>query len=251
MLSLTAAQTTVNVGHYRLGLGRAVAAQSSAAAGATTARPTRRRRPDRQPGRVHRHLRARPRRRVQHAADPGRDAAGPGQPARAQRRASARTTSGPPRSPTAPTGARCCSSTRRRTVGRPRLRGRLDLRRADGQGPERGRLLPAAARVGPARRLQAAAVRARRRDGRRCSPAPTPSAACGRRRPGTTRRARRRQRPRVQADRRRERRAQPARAQLPAHVPDLRHGRLGRAHARRRRRGRQPVEVPARSGGSR
>ena len=45
------------------------------------------------------------------------------------------------------------------------------------------------------------------------------------------------------AHRRRERRPQPARHQLPAHVPGHRHGRLGRAHAARRRRARRRVQV--------
>ena len=45
------------------------------------------------------------------------------------------------------------------------------------------------------------------------------------------RRHQRRARPRRHDDRRRERPAQPARHQLPAHLPGLRHRRLGRAHA--------------------
>ena len=47
------------------------------------------------------------------------------------------------------------------------------------------------------------------------------------------------------ADRRRERAAEPARHQLPAHVPGLRPRGLGRAHAARRRRGRRRVQVRA------
>ncbi len=49
--------------------------------------------------------------------------------------------------------------------------------------------------------------------------------------------------PRLHAHRRRERRPQPARPERAAHVPRLRHRRLGRAHARRRRPARVGVEV--------
>ena len=59
--------------------------------------------------------------------------------------------------------------------------------------------------------------------------------------------AARRRRARLPAHRRRERRAQPAGHQLPARVPGLRPGRLGGAHAgRRRRRAREWKYVPIR-----
>ena len=60
---------------------------------------------------------------------------------------------------------------------------------------------------------------------------------------GTEARLRERAGARLPADRPAERRAQPARRQLPAHLPDLRPRLLGRAHARRRRPARQRVEV--------
>ena len=75
------------------------------------------------------------------------------------------------------------------------------------------------------------------------TPAPTPRAASGRRRPAPT--------PGCAASRAwscsitdlENGDAQPARHQRPAHLPDLRQRRLGRAHARRRRPAGQRVEV--------
>ena len=79
----------------------------------------------------------------------------------------------------------------------------------------------------PAQQLQAALGRRRAARSPASTRAPTRRAACGRRRPGTEATLSNVQQLDLNADRRRERRAQSAGDQLPAHLPGLRQGRAG------------------------